>query len=78
MYDSRVTRTNIDIDDELIDNVMRRYALRTKREAVEFALRRLYRKPMTVEEILALRGTGWGDGELELSDIRREFVPWDD
>jgi Arc/MetJ family transcription regulator len=70
-----VTRTNIDIDDELIDNVMRRYALTTKREAVDFALRRLYRMPMTREEILALEGVGWGDHGLELSDLRPGYVP---
>jgi Arc/MetJ family transcription regulator len=73
-----VTRTNIDIDDELIANVMRRYALRTKREAVDFALRRLYRKPLTTEEILALEGTGWGEDGLELSDLRRDYVPIDE
>lgn len=72
-----MTRTNIDIDDALVENVMRRYALRTKREAVDFALRRLYREPMTTEEILALAGTGWGDGGLELSDLRSEYVPLD-
>lgn len=25
---------------------------------------------MTKEEILAMRGTGWGEGGLELSDLR--------
>jgi predicted nucleic acid-binding protein len=30
-----VSRTNIDIDDELIKIAMQRYGLRTKREAVE-------------------------------------------
>jgi Arc/MetJ family transcription regulator len=69
-----MSRTNIDIDDELIGNVMRRYALATKREAVDFALRRLYREPMSTDEILALQGTGWGDG-LELSDLRPDYVP---
>lgn len=57
-------RTNIDIDDDVIANVMRRYNLRTKKEAVDFALRRLYVVPMTTEEILAMRGTGW-DGDLD-------------
>lgn len=36
-----VTRTNIVIDDELMARVMARYGLRTKREAVDYALRRL-------------------------------------
>jgi Arc/MetJ family transcription regulator len=57
-------RTNIDIDDELIGRVMDRYGLRTKRAAVEFALQRLDRDPMTREEALAMEGTGW-DGDLD-------------
>lgn len=35
-----MARTNIDIDEALIAEVMRRFHLRTKREAVDFALRR--------------------------------------
>lgn len=59
-----VTRTNIDIDDEVIARVQRQYGLRTKREAVDFALRRLLVLPMTRQEALAMRGTGW-DGDLD-------------
>lgn len=59
-----VARTNVDIDDDLIDWVMRRYRLRSKREAVDFALRRLYLEPMTTEEQLAMQGSGW-DGDLQ-------------
>ena len=73
-----MSRTNIDIDDDLIANVMRRYGIRSKREAVDTALRRMYRKPMTREEILALEGTGWGDDGLELSDLRPGYVPFDE
>ncbi|MGC7102454.1 type II toxin-antitoxin system VapB family antitoxin [Amycolatopsis lurida] len=36
-----MARTNIDIDDELVERVMRRYGLRTKNEAVNFALRKV-------------------------------------
>lgn len=59
-----MSRTNIDIDDELIQSVMQRYSLRTKREAVEFALRRIAPKPLTSEEFLALEGIGW-EGDLD-------------
>jgi len=59
-----MARTNIDIDDELLDGVMRRYRLRTKREAVDYALRRLHVEPMTRAEMLAMEGSGW-DGDLE-------------
>jgi len=67
-----VARTNIDIDNELMERVMSRYGFRTKREAVDRALRRLVDgiEPMTTEEMLAMRGTGWGEDGLELSDLR--------
>ena len=67
-----MARTNIDIDNELMERVMSRYGFRTKREAVDRALRRLVDgiEPMTTEEILAMRGTGWGEDGLELSDLR--------
>jgi Arc/MetJ family transcription regulator len=59
-----MSRTNIDIDDELIELAKQRYGLRTKREVVDFALRKIVRKPLTSEEFLALEGTGWG-GDLD-------------
>ena len=61
-----MARTNIDIDDASCAVVMRRYGLKTKRDAVNFALRRLAREidPMSVEEVRAMRGTGW-EGDLE-------------
>lgn len=34
-----MTRTNIDLDDELVAAVMVRYRLESKRSAVDFALR---------------------------------------
>lgn len=49
-------RTNIEIDDERVHAVMDRYALRTKTEAVDYALRHLVGMPMTRDEALALRG----------------------
>ena len=52
---SRV-RTNIEIEDTYLQAVMDRYGLRTKTEAVEFALRHLAGQPMTREEALAMRG----------------------
>lgn len=60
----QVARTNIDIDEELIRRAMERYRLSTKREAVDFALRRLVGNPLTREEALAMEGTGWS-GDLD-------------
>lgn len=59
VYTPDVTRTNIDLDDELVTRAMRRYNLPTKREAVDFALRRLVGEPLTVTEALGLEGSGW-------------------
>ncbi len=36
-----LSRTNIDIDDDLITEVMRRLGVKTKKEAVDLALRRV-------------------------------------
>lgn len=57
-------RTNVEIDDAVIARVMRRYGLRTKRAAIDLALRRLDLEPMSREEALALRGRGW-EGDLD-------------
>ncbi|MCC2664764.1 MAG: antitoxin [Geminicoccaceae bacterium] len=68
-----MTRTNIEIDDELIERVMRRYDFRTKREAVEGALRHMDIEPFTREEILELEGMGW-EGDLDQMRATRESV----
>ena len=71
-----MSRTNIEIDDELIRRVMSRYDLRTKREAVEFALRQLDVTPATREEILEMAGMGW-EGDLEqMRSIRPAAKEW--
>jgi Arc/MetJ family transcription regulator len=67
-----MTRTNIEIDDVLIDRAMRLYRLRSKREAVDLALRRLVGEPMTREEMLASEGRGW-DGDLDAIRSREEI-----
>ncbi len=72
VYDGAMTRTNIEIDDELVGRAMRIFRLRSKREAVDFALRQLV-GGMSPEEALAMEGTGWGG---DLGEIRsREEVP---
>lgn len=58
VYRVDMARTNIDIDDDLIERVMRRYGVRTKREAVELALRQVAGQPMTIQEALAMQGAG--------------------
>ena len=51
-----MSRTNIDINDDLLDIVMRRFGVRTKTEAVDIALRHLSGQPMTIDEALQMRG----------------------
>ena len=64
VYRGVMSRTNIDIDDELIERVMRRYRLPSKRAAVELALRRLAGEAMSRDEALAMEGAGWS-GDLD-------------
>lgn len=64
-----VARTNIEIDEELIQRVMRRYGLPTKRAAVDFALRRADIQPLTVDEALAMEGIGW---HADLDELEAE------
>jgi len=58
-----MSRTNIDIDDEACEVVIRRFGLRTKRDAVNFALRELAVE-YSAEQARRLKGSGW-DGDLE-------------
>ena len=64
-----MSRINIDIDDELAAEVMRRFGLTTKKAAVDLALRRLVGPSLTREFLLGLEGVGW---EGDLDDSRGE------
>jgi len=59
-----MSRTNIDVDDAACRAVMDRYQLDSKREAVNFALRRLAAEPLDLDDARRMRGTGW-DGNLD-------------
>jgi Arc/MetJ family transcription regulator len=71
VYALHIVRTNVEIDEELVARVMQRYGLRTKRAAIELALRRLDVEPMNREEALAMRGTGWSG---DLAELRRGYI----
>ena len=66
-------RTNIDIDDRLIADAMAAMGVKTKREAVDLALRdalRLHRQATAIER---LWGLGW---EGDLDDMRSsKYLP---
>jgi Arc/MetJ family transcription regulator len=59
-----MSRTNVDIDDALVAEAMRKYSLRTKREAVDLALRRLVGPRLSPAFLDRLEGIGW-DGDLD-------------
>jgi Arc/MetJ family transcription regulator len=71
VYTARVmARTNVVVDDRLVERVMRLYGLRTKRAAIDFALRALVGDRKRTE-MLDLWGTGW---EGDLGEMRRSRV----
>lgn len=75
VYDGAVSRTNIDIDDQLIERAMREFGLNSKRAAVHLALERLVGGgPMNLDEQMAMEGVGW-DGDLSASRSTR-FEGW--
>lgn len=63
-----MARTNIEIDETACAAIMERYRLRSKKEAVNLALRRLAAEPLELDEARRMRGSGW-DGDLD--EMRR-------
>ena len=65
-------RTNIDIDDALVAEAMTVFGLKTKKAAVEEALRRAVRQARQRRALKALKGVGW-DGDLDAMREGRFF-----
>ena len=72
MYHWCMARTNVDIDEKACAEVMRRYDLATKREAINFALRTVAAERASLEEARAMRGIGW---EGDLDEMRANRIP---
>lgn len=66
---SRV-RTNIEIEAAYVEAIMDRFAVRTKTEAVDLALRHLAGQPFTRAEALAMRGS------RSLTDVPSDEPPY--
>jgi len=66
-----MARTNVDLDEKLVAEAMRRYGLASKRAAVDLALRRLVGDALTREEALDMEGSGW---EADLDVLRASGV----
>ena len=59
-----MSRTNIEIDEDLVEKAMRLTGASTKREVVDLALRRLVEKGTLYRSIRRLKGElGW-DGDV--------------
>jgi len=71
VYTVGVKRTNVVVDEELVERVKRIYRVRTTRDAIDLALRRLVgdRDP---RGFLELEGIGW---EGNLDEIRHRDPP---
>ena len=65
-------RTNIEIDDDLLQEALRVSGLKTKRAVVEAGLRMLLRLKRQ-EDILSLVGKVHWEGNLDESRQRRDF-----
>ena len=65
-----MARTNVDLDDRACAEVMRRYKLNSKRDAVNLALRTLAGEPLDLTAARALRGSGWEENLDQLRSTR--------
>jgi len=64
-----MSRTNINLDDDLIGKGLKMTGLRTKRELVDLALRELIRKE-DQKSLLSLEGTMRWEGNLD--EVRKD------
>jgi Arc/MetJ family transcription regulator len=62
---AEMARTNIEIDDGLVEKAMRLTGARTKREVVDIALRRLVEKGSLYRAIRRLRGKLAWEGDVD-------------
>lgn len=69
VYAYTMTRTNVVVDDRLIERVMRTYRLRTKREAIDLALRSLVGE-VGGGSFMELEGSGWAGDLARMRDDR--------
>lgn len=57
-------RTNIEIDDGLMAEATQRSGLKTKRDVIDFVLKRYVKLERQREALESLRGLGW-EGDLD-------------
>lgn len=74
---TRTMRTNINLDDELVQRLMERTGIKTKRALVDAALREMDRVT-ALETLMSMRGKGGWEGDLD--EMRADRFPptWDE
>lgn len=68
-------RTNIDIDDSLLDEARRVTGLKTKKAVVEESLRRVIRGGRQLQALRELEGTKW-EGDIRELRRNRSLPEW--
>lgn len=68
-------RTNIDIDDELMAEAMKATGMRTKKAAVQEALRLAVQNHKRKQALDEMTGLGW-EGDLDKMREGRDFGEW--
>ncbi len=63
-HDTEMRRTKVEIDDALLQKAMRLTGVKSKREAVDIALRRLVRKGSLYRSLRRLRGKLAWEGDV--------------
>lgn len=66
------TRTNIELDDDIVEAAMQLYGTRSKKETVDLALRRLVGVRLSRDDAIAMEGSGW---EGDLGRMRDDAPP---
>jgi Arc/MetJ family transcription regulator len=67
-----MSRTNIDIDDDLMAKTMQATGTKTKKAAVEEAMRRTVRNGELQQALKRLRGIGWDAPPMEDRQFRED------
>ena len=66
-------RTNIVVDEEMVNACLRATGLKTRREVVDLALRELLRHEEEQKKLLELKGVVLWEGDL--NEVRRQRLP---
>ncbi len=67
-----MARESIEIDEKACAEVMRRFRLNSKKEAINFALRVVAGEELSAKELASFQGIGW---EGDLDEMRSSRVP---